>query len=223
LTEENEDGYGAVAFQFNLSYDSDDDDINVESPVATTGAFHASAVDSSDSDDDNEWYVTNWSTTVLYDSENNDFAKITYPDEYAYAQAFIGEAEAKITSAGGNVESVEVQQIPVGSAKLDKDISDVGAQNLIVVGGPCANTVAASLMGNPADCSAGFKENEGTIKLYKATTGKVAVLAAGFSALDTRRVTRVLANYKDYSSSLKGMEVRVTGTTLSDITVSSVA
>ncbi len=223
VTEESDDGYGANWFGFNLTYDSTDDDINIGAPVIGTGAFVSSAVDASDSDDDHEYYVTNWSTEVYFDSEDNDFAKVTYWDNYRYGNIFVGEAEAKITSSGGSVESVEVQQIPVGSAKLDKDVADWAAQNLIVVGGPCANTVAAALMGNPADCGAGFKEGEGIIKLYKADTGKVSLLAAGYSALDTRRVTRVLANYKEYASSLKGSEVKVTGTTLTDVTVSAVA
>ncbi len=226
LTEETEDGYGENGagtdniLNFSLSYDSADDDINVGAPTINN-AFIASAVDASEADDDHEYYVTNWSTEIYFDSENNDFAKITYPDSYRFGQIFVGEAEAKVTSSGG-LESVEVQQIPVGSAKLDKDVTDWAAQNLVVVGGPCANTVAAALMGNPADCGAGFKEGEGIIKLYKADTGKVALLAAGYSALDTRRVTRVLANYKDYASTLKGSEVRVTGTTLTDISVSAV-
>ncbi|MBI4150635.1 S-layer protein [Candidatus Woesearchaeota archaeon] len=221
FTEEAEDNYGGNSLRFNLTYDTTDEDINILAPAAN--AFAASAVDASDTDDDHEYYVTNWSTEVYFDSEDNDFAKITYYDTYRFGQIFIGEAEAKITSSGGSVESVEVQQIPVGSAKLDKDITDWAAQNLVVVGGPCANTVAAALMGNPADCTSGFKDGEGIIKLYKADTGKVALLAAGYSALDTRRVTRVLANYKDYAANLKGTEVKVTGTTLTDVTVSSVA
>jgi hypothetical protein len=206
-----------------MAFDSTDDDINVLAPTLTSGAFAGSAVDASDTDDDHEYYVTNWTTSAYYDSEDDDFVKIEYPDEYRYGQAFLGGAEAQITSAGGLIESVEVQQIPVGSAKLDKDIADTGAQNLIVVGGPCANTVAASLMGNPADCTQGFKEGEGIIKLYSASSGKVALLAAGYSALDTRRVTRVLSNYKDYASSLKGSEVKVKGTSLTDISVEAVA
>lgn len=224
FVEEVDDGYGNQNLEFGLSYDSTDDDININAPTVSAGsAYHVSAVDVSDDDDDNEYYVTNWSTMILYNSEDDDSLKIEYPDEYRFAQAFIGEAEAAITSAGGLIEAVEIQQIPVGSAKLDRDISDVGAQNMVVVGGPCANSVAAALMGNPADCAEGFKEGEGIIKLFEASSGKVAVLAAGYSAMDTRRATRVLANYKDYAANLKGTEVVVKGTSFTDISVSSVA
>lgn len=222
LTEESEDGYGAVVASFSIADDTgSDDDIDVNAPTATTGAFHASAVDADKDDDDHEWYVTNWSTEIYYDQEDDKFATVTYPEEYRYAQAFIGEAEAKISSAGGAVKTVVVNQIAVGSAALDRDITDVKAQNVLVVGGPCANTVAAELLGNPADCAAGFSDGMGILQVWKHDNGNHALLAAGYSALDTRRVTRVLANYKDYAADLKGSKVTVKGTTLTDVTITA--
>jgi hypothetical protein len=224
FTEETQDNYGGAIWNATISVDTADTDINVGTPtISPAGSFIASGIDANKDDNDHSYYVTNWSTTAYFDNKDNNFVHIEYPDSYRYGQVFVGEAEAKITSAGGAVESVQVQQIPVGSAKLDKDVTDWSAQNLIVVGGPCANTVAAALLGNPADCSAGFKEGEGIIQLFKASTGKVSLLAAGYSALDTRRVSRVLANYKDYASSLKGTEVKVKGTSLSDISIEAVA
>ena len=114
------------------------------------------------------------------------------------------------------------QPIQVGTAKLDSDISDVAGQNMIVVGGPCANSVAFTLMGSPADCAAGFQEGEAMLKLFEQTNGNVALLVAGYGAMDTRRAAKVLANYKDYAASLKGKEVKVKGTTLSDVKVEAV-
>ena len=40
------------------------------------------------------------------------------------------------------------------------------------------------------------------------------------ASMDTRRATRVVANYKDYA--LSGDEVEVTGTSLTDISVKAV-
>lgn len=223
LLEDNEDVVGGQTWTFAMNVDTTDDDININAPTISGTGFHASTVQASVDDDNHEYYVSNWSTVAYYDQEDDDFVTVEYPESYRYGQVFVGETEAKITASGGTVESVEVQQIPVGSAKFDKDIADWTAQNLIVVGGPCANTVAAALMGNPADCAAGFKEGEGIIKLYSASTGKVSLLVAGYSGLDTRRATRVLASYKDWSTQLKGTEVVVKGTTLADTTVTSVA
>lgn len=219
IEDEAEDNAGGNVYTINLSYDSTDEDINIGAPVATTGSFFASGKAFDDSNDDDEWYVTNWSTTILYDQEDDDSLVITYPDEYSYGLAFVSPTAAVATTSGG-VETVEMVPIQVGSAKLDTEIADATAQNLIVVGGPCANSVAATLMGNPADCAAGFVPGEAMIKLFEQTNGKVAVLVAGYSALDTRRASRVLANYKDYTG-LAGASVTVKGTTLTDITVTA--
>ena len=77
-------------------------------------------------------------------------------------------------------------------------------------------------MGDPQPCSKDFTEGEAWLKLYE-NNGNVALLVAGFSALDTRRASRVVANYKQYAGKLKGKEVVVSGTTLTDITVAAPA
>ena len=101
------------------------------------------------------------------------------------------------------------------------EVGNVENYNAIVVGGPCANAVAAELMGNPEKCWEAIPENKALIKLYEHANGNVALLVAGRTALDTRRACRVLANYEDYA--LSGTEVEVSGTSLSDIQVSGVA
>ena len=72
------------------------------------------------------------------------------------------------TQSGGTVagtDSVTIQRIEVGATKLASEVTDVTAQNTIFVGGPCANTAAATVMGNPADCAAGFTAGSGKINL----------------------------------------------------------
>ncbi len=131
-------------------------------------------------------------------------------------------AEVKtITGAeAGQVVYYETSPIEVGTAKLASEVADVKAQNAIVVGGPCANAAAAALMGNPANCAEGFSEGKAMLKLFE-NGNNVAVLVAGFSAMDTRRASRVLAEYTKWSDKgvLKGVEVEVAGTTFADITV----
>jgi malate/lactate dehydrogenase len=120
--------------------------------------------------------------------------------------------------------STSVNAIPVGTAKLASEVSNVASQNMIVVGGPCANSVAATLMNRaqswPA-CGEGFEEGKAIIKLYE-NGNRVAMLVAGATALDTRRASRVLADHTAYS--LSGMEMQVVGTstTFSDTVVSAV-
>ncbi len=130
---------------------------------------------------------------------------------------FISPTGAKVTTtgSGGAVESISLERINVGAARLASEV-DVDETNLIVVGGPCANAIAAEVMGNPANCAEGFEEGKAVVKLYD-TGNNIAMLVAGYSAMDTRRATRVVANYDVYD--LSGDEVEVTGTSLTNINV----
>ncbi|MBI2549909.1 S-layer protein [Candidatus Woesearchaeota archaeon] len=124
-------------------------------------------------------------------------------------------------SEAGQIVYYETSPIEVGTAKLATEVADITAQNSIVVGGPCANAAAATLMGNPANCAEGFTEGKAMVKLVENANGKVALLVAGASAMDTRRAARVLADYAKWQEKgvLKGMEVEVAGTSFTDITV----
>ena len=103
----------------------------------------------------------------------------------------------------------------IDKAMMDPEVEDLTSQNTIVVGGPCINSLAAELMGYPENCLEGFEYGKGMIKLYEFENGNVALLAAGTTALDTRRVTTVLSNYDEFA--LNGNDMVVTGFTIKDI------
>ncbi|MBN2112225.1 hypothetical protein JW707_03950, partial [Candidatus Woesearchaeota archaeon] len=186
-------------------------------PENSTGVLDFQTIEE---DSDVEQAMTAYGTMVEIDSENDDYALVVYPDEEVYGNVFISPIGSELVSAamGGAVTTTTVQKIQVGAAKLASEVADITAVNAIVVGGPCANAAAATLMGNPAECWTAIPENKAIIKLYESGAN-VALLVAGRSALDTRRAARVLANADDYD--LEGMEVEVTGTSLTDISVSS--
>jgi hypothetical protein len=104
-----------------------------------------------------------------------------------------------------------------GGAVLDIEVTDIEDMNSIVVGGPCINSAAAYLLNYPVNCLEGFDAGKGIIRVYEFNNGKFALLAAGTTALDTRRVTNVLANYNDYS--LSGMEMVIAGLNMNRIDV----
>ncbi len=131
-------------------------------------------------------------------------------------------SKSETSATEGTVTYYETTPIEVGSAKLASEVTNIKGQNAIVVGGPCANTAAATLMGNPANCAEGFEEGKAMVKLFE-NGDNVAVLVAGYSAMDTRRAARVLANYETYKAKLVGKEVVVAGTSFTDITVSAPA
>ena len=96
-------------------------------------------------------------------------------------------------------------------AKLDSEVGNIKGQNSIVIGGPCANAAAAALLNYPDNCREGFEVGKGFIRLYEMSNGKISLLVAGATALDTRRATRALADYKNPMYELKGKEVVISG------------
>ena len=151
---------------------------------------------------------------VQFDQPSSDPDKFTYtyPVEQALPQVyFTSGATATSSSASGNMVAVEV----VDATKLDSEVADAMAQNLIVVGGPCVNTVAAELLGNPVDCTEGFTPGKARVKLFE-NGESVAMLVAGYSGADTRLAGKVIA--QRYSE-LSGDEVEIEGTTTADATI----
>jgi hypothetical protein len=159
---------------------------------------------------------------IVYDPKSNspsDQVVFDLPsDESEFNVNFVILGPEGTSSGTGSSTTQKINAIPVGMAVLDKDAT-VGDKNLIVVGGPCANTVAATLLGNPAECGAGFEAGKAKIKLFTSGT-KVSLLVAGYEAMETQGACRVLADYEDYT--LAGTEAEVTVTSLSDLSVAKV-
>lgn len=144
---------------------------------------------------------------------DDDKFEFYVPEERQQVKVIIGSSETAVEGESGSVTSDKVNPIGVGLGVLDKDVS-VGSQNMIVVGGPCVNTVAAELMGNPANCAEGFESGKAMIKLFE-NSGKTSMLVAGYGADDTSRATSVLVKYDMYA--LSGSEKTVITASASDI------
>lgn len=156
---------------------------------------------------------------VTYSSPSSSPNELTYnyPKKQRLPQLYVTSgAVTSSTSAAGNLVAVEV----IDATKLDSEIASASAQNLIVVGGPCVNTVAAALLGNPADCTQGFTPGKARVKLFENANGNMAMLVAGYSGADTRLAGKVVAHRaKEFS----GTEVEVSGTTYTDATIGAPA
>ena len=179
-------------------------------------------VDESEEVSDIRYYTTLHGTLIKVDEEDHKYVIINYPKEEVEVNVFISPVSAQITTSGGAISTVTINKINVGAAKLASEISDVTKDNLILVGGACANAATAAVQGvtyqAEPECYAGLAPGEAIIKLYEQSTGKVAMVVAGRNATDTRRATRVVSNYDAYN--LSGKEVKVTGTSVTDIRVS---
>jgi hypothetical protein len=151
-----------------------------------------------------------------------DTLTIEYPKEQRTPLVYItAGATTTVSGTGEALESVTINKIEVGATKLASEVADVGAQNLILVGGPCANAAAAEAKGSPADCAAGYEAGKGLIELVDTGAGNVALIVAGYSAADTRATTTVMANYGDYELSGDKMEVVTATSTVKEVTAAA--
>lgn len=165
-----------------------------------------------DDDDKNSYAYTTYGAYVRRSTPTNDPQEvyIEYPQNQRVPLVYItasGVTFSETTAA--TTDAVIVQRIDVGATKLASEVTNIKAVNSILVGGPCANAAAATILDNPSDCTAGFEPGVGRIELYE-NNGNVAMLVAGFSALDTRNAAQVIANYQDYTDQLKGTAVEIT-------------
>ena len=222
----NPDDYGQV----NLSITYDDvitgNDVHIEAPTydATAGAAWSTLLVKGDGGSYPEQAVTPYGTFVETQGDTNSRTKVTlrYDGSQSEANFFLAPTDAAATTSVSGTSTDKVVKIPVGVAQLDTEVASTWqSANTIVVGGPCVNSVAVSLLASGTDCEAGFTAGEAMIKLFTQTSGKVSLLVAGLNALDTRRATRVLNDYKTHQAAgtLKGTSVVVKGTSLTDTKV----
>jgi len=122
-------------------------------------------------------------------SGDPDELTLTYPAEQRLPQVFFTSGATSVASKSGKSANAKV----VDATKLDTEVSSLWAQNSIVIGGPCVNSLAAELMGNPANCAEGFSAGKANVKVFESN-GKMAMLVAGFSGADTRCAGKVLAH-----------------------------
>ncbi len=150
-------------------------------------------------------------TEQTLDKSDSDSYTITisYPDVQIYPEVYVGEVGSAITigttgTSGGTFNGVVV---------LDSEVSTQSGKNLIVVGGSCINSAAATLVGG-AYCGSAWTEKTGIgsgqflIQGFATSTlspGKLAVLVAGYNAADTQNAATYLTKQTvDTSKKYKG-------------------
>jgi len=215
-TDKYDDTGDASVVVFSATFADASDEI---SPTLQTGTMTDEQSESDPSDNDIDLYRTFYGSLLTVDSSSSsspDNYDIEIPSEQAEVKMYVTSgATYSVATASGSADRVA---IPVDANKFDSEISSVSAQNLIVVGGPCVNTVAAELMGNPSNCAEGFTPGVARIKLFE-NGDSVAMLVAGYSADDTTLAGEVIATR---ASELSGMESTVEGSTSSSASISSV-
>jgi hypothetical protein len=178
---------------------------NSDGEIHTTADWAISSSRIQSEEDSNDDVLTSaMGTKVTIDDDGKDVVIKMAKDDVA-GNVFIAPIASEVSNAVNGVPTYSLNRLSVGASKLDTEINDVSAQNLIIVGGPCANKVAAQVLGNTyatAGCANGFTANNGLIKAVAQASGKVAIVVAGYSAEDTKRATKVLSDYEKYNLSL---------------------
>lgn len=152
-----------------------------------------------DSDDDGNAYgLSDYGTYYTLD-EDGVVLMAYIPDEAEVEYSvFVSPMDATVVTTGGSdVTTQQVNSFAVGAAVKDVDVNVANpASNLIVIGGTCINSVSAELKEVAAgSCGAdsGLSPNEAIIELFDLDNGKVAMLVAGYEAVDTQAASRAVA------------------------------
>jgi hypothetical protein len=156
----------------------------------------------------NSMAVDRYGALITKYTEGQDYIEVAYPDEQANVAVGIGP-NPSFTSAGGAVSVETAVKITAPVAKLASEVQAMITANtlnadVILVGGPCANSLVATLAsnGNIKACDA-WDYTTGVIKEVADAfvTGKKALIVAGTTADDTRSLAaKVMQNTLSFSA-----------------------
>ncbi len=207
MTEEDQNGViaGGKTFYFTLNENSAGD-------ASVTGISGASS--SSYEEDDTDKFISMTygalATKFVWDKSNDQYdVVVTYHGDESYVEFFLTAPEVVVTPGDGGTSPVSSYN---GVVIEDKEVGSYSTRNLIVVGGSCINSAAASLVGGNfcgtdwTDAT-GIGPNQFIIKGYSDTplTSQLALLVAGYEEADTANAATYLRKQTvDTSKAYKG-------------------
>ena len=149
-----------------------------------------------------DWILSDLATKLTHSRQSGNDAQHSAEIEYHGGESF---GAFFLAAENANVDSTS--SVSSGSAIsslgnviiMDSEVSGSSNKNLIVVGGSCINSAAATLLGG-AHCGASFTEATGVgsgqflIESFAGayTPGKIALLVAGYAVGDTQNAAEFL-------------------------------
>jgi hypothetical protein len=163
------------------------DGVGVNDVLFTTpnGHYGLTLASNSDITQDVDYYGV--LTTIHAGDSDQKSIIISYPDTQVYANIYVGELDSVVTSTGGSASASSLGEVIV----KDSEVSSVSSKNLIIVGGSCINSAAATVLGSGCGTSftttTGVGVNQFLIESFgdKFSTGKIALVVAGYEQADT--------------------------------------
>jgi hypothetical protein len=172
-------------------------------------------------------YVDQFGTYVLYDSTMPGTLSVSYPASQAQAAIAVGKSpSASFGGAGGSVTTDSVLPITADVVKLDSEMtsSDKTANDVVLMGGPCINTLVAELATAGKfqyTCSNWPGRDFGKVQVIADAfaSGKTALVIAGTRAQDTDMAAQVVQKGMPgaTASQAAGSSVEVTGSVSSPV------
>ena len=110
-----------------------------------------------------------------------------------------------VTDIVASLQRISSVSFETGIVKLDSSVSLSDNNNIISVGGSCANSVTAYAYedNKHGKCEQGYSKGYGKISLVKKDN-RYILAVSGYSAEDTAKATIVLSNWKDYADIFAG-------------------
>ena len=164
--------------------------------------------------DKDEDHLSLYGIQIINPSSNlaSDQLLLEIPKDQVKAEIIIAGASKK--SERGSTSTLVTGQ-KAASPILASELADLKSQNIIFVGGPCANPLVEKIEGFPNCQNWPYSSGESIIQISQIpNSNKIALLVAGTSAQDTQRASLVLKNYEAFKENIKGKIVKITGNSL---------
>src|SRR3989344_494887 len=196
LNEENKDESVAAGTKFNVTIDDNSDGQLQISQVNNGGTGGANGLETTDDSNIYETYiVSDLATKISHDTgsttSDQDSVKVVYAGEESYVEVFATESVATLGASAGNMVFKDTEK----SSWQDRDV--------ILVGGSCINTataealeVASGTCGSAFTAASNVGASQYLIKSIASpwTSGKIALVVAGYEREDTAAAASQLVN-----------------------------
>jgi S-layer protein (TIGR01564 family) len=201
------------AFTVTPGVHDSDDELDVGAGQATIGLTSGmGTLQTMEDDDDMSADYNNYGTYAEQDDENQGTLTLNIPEGQATAGAAFTAAGGELSGSatGSTVESQTATGWPAQSVALDSDSFVSSAKqdsNLILVGGPAANSLVSELASaNKTWETSQYEDGQGLLQMVPDAfnEGHDALVVAGYSGEDTRAAGDFLVNYEQNEDALSG-------------------
>jgi len=144
-----------------------------------------------ESNSDKQQLLSAYGTLFTYNTNDEGMIVVFYPEEQTVATVLVG-ANPEIVLNGTDEQTIETTyHITQPIVKLDNElIGSAATYDMILIGGPCANTLVATLLAGDGITCNNWPYTTGLIKEVENAfgTGQKALIIAGTTADNTRQL-----------------------------------